>query len=189
MEQHSIPEFVDVQGEKIPVEYPAYGELKIGESHIVLSDGEKSKLQYMGEADRESEYTRLMFKMYRLAHHIVTNPPKSEEFYESLSPGIRKLVRKLNEWGFDTTDSGDGTNYKEGMECAVPYPMVVILLDREKRDPFEETDRLTKLLTDAGVEIGSERVPEYLRWVQLTYSSVDRNCIVTVDNILDSDLT
>ena len=114
---------------------------------------------------------------------------KSEEFYESLSPKIRKLVRKLNEWGFDTTDSGDGTNYKEGMECAVPYPMVVILLDREKKDPFEETDRLTKLLTDAGVEIGTEQEPDMYRFVQLTYTSLDGNCIVAITNIVDTDLT
>ena len=66
--------------------------------------------------------------------------------------------------------------------------MVVVLLDREKKDPFEETDRLAKLLTEAGVEIGSERVPDFPRWIQLTYCPQDGNCIVTVDNILDTDL-
>lgn len=53
---------------------------------------------------------------------------QSPEFYELLSPNIRKLVRLLHDWGYMTTDSGDGTNAGEGMECAVPFPMVVIEL-------------------------------------------------------------
>ena len=58
------------------------------------------------------------------------------EFYESLSPNIRRLVRLLHEWGYKTTDSGDGTNAGEGMECAVMFPMVVIGLD-DQGDPLE----------------------------------------------------
>lgn len=54
---------------------------------------------------------------------------QSPKFYESLSPKIRKLVRLLHGWGYETTDSGDGSNAEEGMECAVPFPMVVVQLN------------------------------------------------------------
>lgn len=40
--------------------------------------------------------------------------------------GIRGVVLALNEAGFETTDSGDGT--KVGMDCAVDFPMVAGLL-------------------------------------------------------------
>lgn len=45
--------------------------------------------------------------------------------YSELNPGIRETVRFLREYGFETTDSGDGvTNVEAGMEGAVPYPHV-----------------------------------------------------------------
>ena len=40
---------------------------------------------------------------------------------DELSPGIRDLVIKLDELGYTTTDSGDGSNHEDGMECALPY--------------------------------------------------------------------
>lgn len=52
----------------------------------------------------------------------------SEAEAAGLSPGIRDLVIALNEAGFDTTDSGDGSNWKEGMLCALPYRHVAILV-------------------------------------------------------------
>ncbi len=157
------------------------------ESPTVLSDETKSNLvkKIQDALERqEGVINRMVTAGFVEPNTLV----KSDEFYKTLSPGIRKLVRQLNEWGFDTTDSGDGTNFEECMECAVSWPMIVIMIDREKKDPFEETDRLAKLLWDAGVKLGTDRVPEYPRTVQLTYSPLDRNCIVTVDNILDSDL-
>lgn len=36
--------------------------------------------------------------------------PKDEFNYDQLDPGIRDLVRKLRESGFETTDSGDGVS-------------------------------------------------------------------------------
>lgn len=44
--------------------------------------------------------------------------------YDELDPGIRDVVRAINEWGWKTTDSGDGSKAGE-MECALPYPHVV----------------------------------------------------------------
>ncbi len=43
-----------------------------------------------------------------------------------LSPGIRQAVMWFNERGYETTDSGDGSNFEAGMECALEYPHVVI---------------------------------------------------------------
>jgi hypothetical protein len=48
--------------------------------------------------------------------------------YEELDPGIREIVRALNDVGFETTDSGDGVSkpadwYASGE--AIPFPHVV----------------------------------------------------------------
>lgn len=43
--------------------------------------------------------------------------------YDALDPGIREVVRAINEWGWRTCDSGDGS--KAGvMECALDHPHV-----------------------------------------------------------------
>lgn len=60
--------------------------------------------------------------------------------YEELSPGVRGIVRALREQGFETCDSGDGTNLAEGMECAIEEPHVFMTTTREKG--IEETERL-----------------------------------------------
>jgi hypothetical protein len=77
------------------------------------------------------------------------------DFYESLSPKIRKLVRQLHEWGYYTTDSGDGTNYAEGMDCAVPFPMVAIRLDEGTGPIDNEANHLHQRLEAAGVPMGT----------------------------------
>lgn len=43
------------------------------------------------------------------------------DFEEKLDPGIRELALELIRNGYATTDSGDGTNYANGMEGALPY--------------------------------------------------------------------
>ena len=42
--------------------------------------------------------------------------------YNEIDPGIRHVVKAINDAGYETSDSGDGT--KVGMECAVDFPMV-----------------------------------------------------------------
>jgi hypothetical protein len=37
-----------------------------------------------------------------------------------ISPGIVDIVNQLNKLGYATCDSGDGSNYENGMECAFP---------------------------------------------------------------------
>ena len=45
---------------------------------------------------------------------------------DGLSPGVRHVVTWLRREQFLTTDSGDGSNHKAGMECAPPFPMVAM---------------------------------------------------------------
>ena len=71
--------------------------------------------------------------------------------YDELSPGIRDLVRELNDLGYETTDSGDGTNYQEGMECALPYRHVIGIIPPEK-DVREFTDTLQDRYPEARIE-------------------------------------
>lgn len=74
--------------------------------------------------------------------------------YEQLDPGIRDLVRRLREAGFDTTDSGDGVSKppewyqpdERGITEAFDFPHVVC-----KTEPhllFAESRRLLALLGD-----------------------------------------
>ena len=63
---------------------------------------------------------------------------------DNISPNVRKLVWWLNENGFKTTDSGDGSNYEAGMEGACPFLMVAITVEHLNLVP--ESDRLCRLL-------------------------------------------
>lgn len=46
---------------------------------------------------------------------------------KDICPGILKVVDLLNANGFKTTDSGDGSHFKDGMEGAFEVPMVACL--------------------------------------------------------------
>jgi len=48
--------------------------------------------------------------------------------YDELDPGIRDIVRILNNLGYQTTDSGDGSKYPE-MGCAMPYRNVALVIE------------------------------------------------------------
>lgn len=81
--------------------------------------------------------------------------------YDELSPDIRNVVRMLREYGFDTTDSGDGSRFAAGDEQGYPVPMVAIKVS--PADLVSETDRLLALLrlkripvTAPGPELGFE---------------------------------
>lgn len=52
--------------------------------------------------------------------------------YEALSSGIRPAVKWLHVQGWETCDSGDGSLHAEGMECAFPEPMVVVVVDNRE---------------------------------------------------------
>lgn len=71
--------------------------------------------------------------------------------YSQLNPGVRELVKELREkHGFNTTDSGDGTNLANGMEGAMEERHVYIQVSRESF--FEEGERLQALYPDGYIE-------------------------------------
>jgi hypothetical protein len=87
--------------------------------------------------------------------------------YDDLDPGIRQLVRLLNEHGFETTDSGDGKSKfdaegnplpgwesTDGIDCVLNAPHVAIHCEPAKL--IEECDRVHALLVEAG---GFETLP------------------------------
>lgn len=112
---------------------------------------------------------------------------KSDAFYDGLSPKIRKLVRLLHRYGFETTDSGDGTNAAEGMSCAVQYPMVAISVTRGR--PLKEVTRAVWLtLSEEGVPMGEPDAHGNIRDVQCTYSEADEIALVLVVHVTDDDL-
>lgn len=107
--------------------------------------------------------------------------------YDELSPGIRHLVRALNEHGFETTDSGDGTNFKEGMECSVPYPMVVVQ-SRTNMGPTYEAECVWEFLIRIGVPMGETNANGNVRDVEATYSVHSDSSFVIVTHVLDTDI-
>lgn len=52
-------------------------------------------------------------------------PMSGDIDYRKLDPGIREVVRKLRDLGWETTDSGDGVS-KPAMTCAMPFPNVAV---------------------------------------------------------------
>ena len=63
---------------------------------------------------------------------------------EEICEGIRGAVELFNSWGFETTDSGDGSHLKEGMKCGWDVPMVVIVEDIDEL--IDSADELNLLL-------------------------------------------
>ena len=68
--------------------------------------------------------------------------------YTTLDPGIRAVVKLLNDNGFTTTDSGDGKT-KTDMECALPFPNVVVASTPETM--VADADAVVHVLKRAGV--------------------------------------
>ena len=79
----------------------------------------------------------------------------TKEVVDGLSPGIRSAVLWLNLMGFHTVDSGDGSNYANGMEGAMEIPMIAIrsrhnhLIDESKH----LSDVLRKNLPPAAMDM------------------------------------
>ncbi len=71
--------------------------------------------------------------------------------YDQLNPGVQALVKTLREeHGFNTTDSGDGTNLANGMEGAMEERHVYMQVPPETF--FAEGDRLQLLYPDGYIE-------------------------------------
>lgn len=110
-----------------------------------------------------------------------------------LSPGIRDLVVWLNEQGFRTTDSGDGSNHDAGMGCAVDFPMVAILVEPASA-LIAESDRLGRLLGERGIDFEPPECdccdpPDEITWptIQGTYDPHNGTAIIVLSNVLSED--
>jgi hypothetical protein len=117
-----------------------------------------------------------------------------QDVIDQLSPGVRDLVLWLNEQGFETTDSGDGSNFEEGMECATPHPMVVIVVEPPTL-VVPMADRLCMLLEERGISFkvpahGCEDPPGEFTWPQIqgNYDPNDGMAFIILANVLSKDL-
>jgi hypothetical protein len=106
----------------------------------------------------------------------------TEEFdYKQLCPGIRNAVRWFHAWEWDTSDSGDGSRFKDGgFMCALEVPMVVISI-KECHFMCHDANALSN-------ELAREMSPEDFDKVdiQAMYNPRDgvANILVTGDGLL-----
>jgi hypothetical protein len=94
--------------------------------------------------------------------------------YSEICEGVRELVRWLNDHGFETTDSGDGSHHAAGMEGAMPCPMVAMVVDQPDRKLVDEADRLFALVGDRGI---------HCPHIQASYDPCDGSGILLLTNV------
>jgi len=105
---------------------------------------------------------------------------------EELSPGVRDLVVMLNNHGFVTCDSGDGSNFKEGMDCASPEPMIAMKV-KDQSVLVSEANRLYYMLQSKGVKF-PEKFDEKAPGIQASYNPADGHAIIILVNVLSIDV-
>lgn len=89
--------------------------------------------------------------------------------YDALDPGIRAVVQAINEWGWVTTDSGDGVSKPADHECVLRFPHVFCESHALPSSLVSEANLLTKYLREA---FG----PEW--YVEVSYSTKDGKAIL-----------
>lgn len=104
--------------------------------------------------------------------------------YSGVDEGVRQTVKMLREYGFNTTDSGDGSK-SESMDCAVDFPMIAMTVE----DPESLTmhaRRLMRILKFGhDVKFGNgEKDPR----IEASYSPVDGVAVIVLSNVLDKML-
>lgn len=104
---------------------------------------------------------------------------------DDISPGVADLVTWLTLRGFVTTDSGDGSNYRAGMECALPYTNVFMVVADPTR-LVDETRRLHALLVAEGVDFGvtNENAPV----IECSWNPVDNVAIIALLGVGNDDI-
>ena len=106
--------------------------------------------------------------------------------YDDLDPGIREVVRRLNDALFTTTDSGDGASKVEWIEDgeAEDFPHVVITVASDEIEI--ETNRLKNLVESWGVCV--EPVGYSPVWIQATYDPCDGLATIMLAGVSDAAL-
>lgn len=97
--------------------------------------------------------------------------------YEQIDSGVRRLVRWLNEHGYETPDSGDGVS--GGLD--EPY----VVLRSTRSTMVDDADRLAADLASAGVVIGH---PVEGAFIQATYCPGDGYALLTLWGVSDAAL-
>lgn len=98
--------------------------------------------------------------------------------YSHLDPGIRKLVRLLNDLGFETTDSGDGVS-KVGAIArghALDYPHVFIAATASTMK--RRADMLMRRLRKEGIQVSPGQI-------QASYDPADGSAVIALMGIDD----
>jgi hypothetical protein len=112
---------------------------------------------------------------------------KSQQIdYDDLDPGIRRVVRLLNQHGFVTSDSGDGS--KAGvMECAVDYPMVVVVPTSRGED---EAHDIHGLLVGASRDpsVWEQTMERPFAQVEYFYHPHTQTGLISITGFADRDL-
>lgn len=109
--------------------------------------------------------------------------------YEALDPGIRKLVRILRWYGFNTTDSGDGVTKFKGQEApkdALPFPHVAMTVEPEQL--VRTAKWLVVLFKALGVSIGQMTMDEASPSIEASYDPVTDVAVIMIAGIDDSML-
>jgi len=90
-----------------------------------------------------------------------------------LPEGVREFVLWLQRLGWNTTDSGDGTNYLNGMEGALPYDHVVITT--QPGELVWDADRLKGQLEAAEIDLSSVLI-------EANYSPLDGIALIIISD-------
>jgi hypothetical protein len=112
--------------------------------------------------------------------------------YEDLDPGIRETVRRLRDWGLNTSDSGDGvTKLLPGSgwdpEEVINIPHVYMVED--SKTFIELSTRLLHFLLGEGVVIKTQTealtdFPE-AGWIECIYDPVDDLAVIGLFRVTD----
>ncbi len=105
---------------------------------------------------------------------------------------LRKTIEWLNRQGFKTTDSGDGQNHADGMECALEFVHIVVVADPGVM--AAEADRLHLLFSRAGVDFGKvvldvavQNGEDPASKIEATYDPQDEVATIIIYGVEDSD--
>jgi hypothetical protein len=108
--------------------------------------------------------------------------------YDTLTPGIRKVVAWLHEHDFITVDSGDGvTNIEAGIADAMSIPNVSMTVT-DTEHLVEEATRLHELLKRAGVMIYRMGIDDNKPCIVAQFDPADDTAIITLLGVDDKML-
>jgi hypothetical protein len=74
-----------------------------------------------------------------------------------MNPKITKTVEKLQSWGFETYDSGNGETHDFDFDLEIPYVHIAVSI----KDLEERCDTLLALLHEEGVDFDNCPHPQY----------------------------